>query len=85
MRTFFMFLCTALILLLPVASYADGAEKIVEDVVQSAKENPGKASGLAGCAAILIFPPAAIWCAATLVGGVTYDGDTQKLLEEVIK
>jgi hypothetical protein len=80
-----MFLCTAPILLLPVASYADGAEKIVEDVVQSAKENPGKASGLAGCAAILIFPPAAIWCAATLVGGVTYDGDTQKLLEEVTK
>ena len=85
MRIFFMFLCTALILMLPVESYADGAEKIVEDVVQSAKENPGKASGLAGCAAILIFPPAAIWCAATLVGGVTYDGDTQKLLEEVTK
>ena len=85
MRTFFMFLCTALILMLPVESYADGAEKIVEDVVQSAKENPGKASGLAGCAAILISPPAAIWCAATLVGGVTYDGDTHKLLEEVTK
>ena len=72
MRTFVSFLCSALILLSPVASYADGAEKIVEDVVQSAKENPGKASGLAGCA-------------ATLVGGVTYDGDTRKLLEEVTK
>ena len=85
MWTFVSFLCAALILFSPIASYADCAERIVEDVVQSAKENPGKASGLAGCAAILVFPPAAIWCAATLVGGVTYDGDTQKLLEEVTK
>ena len=85
MWTFVSFLRAALILFSPIASYADGAERIVEDVFQSAKENPGKASGLAGCAAILIFPPAAIWCAATLVGGITYDGDTQKLLEEVIK
>lgn len=72
MRTFVPYLCAALILLAPVASYADGAEKVVGDVVKSAKENPGKASGLAGCA-------------ATLVGGATYDGDTQKLVEEVTK
>jgi hypothetical protein len=77
MWTFVSFLCAALILFLPIASYANAAERIVEDVVQSAKENPGRAAGLAGCAAILISPPAAIWCAATLVGGVTYDGDTQ--------
>ena len=85
MRTFVSYLFAALILLAPVASYADGAEKVVGDVVKSAKENPGKASGLAGCATILIFPPAAIWCAATFVGGATYDGDTQKLVEEVTK
>ena len=64
MRTFVSYLCLALILLAPVASYADGAEKVVGYVVQSAKENPGKAYGLAGCAVILIFLPAAIWCAS---------------------
>ena len=74
-----------LLLLAPTLSVAADAEKVVENTVELAKENPGKAAGVAGCAAILIFPPAAIWCAATLIGGATYDGDTQKLVKEVTK
>lgn len=75
----------SLFFLSSTVSFAADAEKVVEDTVELAKENPGKAAGIAGCAAILIFPPAAIWCAATLVGGATYDGDTQKLVKEVTK
>jgi len=58
---------------------------VIQNTVELAKENPGKTAGVAGCATILIFPPAAIWCAATLIGGATYDGDTQKLVKEVTK
>lgn len=67
------------------ADAANPAQEAVEKTVELAKENPGKAAGVAGCAAILIFPPAAIWCAASLIGGATYDGDTQKLVKEVIE
>lgn len=76
----------ALIVSGPTVGFAAEKEtSVVKETVDLAKENPGKAAGVAGCAAILIFPPAAIWCAATLIGGATYDGDTQKLVKEVIK
>ena len=63
----------------PSLSYADG------NVVEIVKDNPGKSVGVAGCAALIIFPPAAVWCAATIIGGATYDGDTQKVLKEISK
>ena len=63
----------------PSLSYADG------DVVDTVTDNPGKSVGVAGCAALIIFPPAAAWCAATIIGGATYDGDTQKVLKEISK
>mgnify|MGYP000106057374 FL=1 len=73
-----VFLLTA-----PNLSYADG--NVVDQATALVKENPGKSVGVAGCAALIIFPPAAIWCAATLVGGATYDGDIQKVLKEITK
>ncbi len=88
MRPFISYATAALLVLAPVAGYAAESDKpmdnesTVDKVVEAAKENPGKAAGVAGCAAILIFPPAAIWCAATLIGGATYDGDTQKLVKK---
>jgi len=85
MRAFFSYLCVTFMLLTPVASYANGLGEAVEDLVETAQDNPGKAAGLAGCAAVVLFPPAAIWCAATLVGGVTYDGDTEKFINSVVK
>jgi len=48
-------------------------------------DNPGKSLGVAGCAAVVVFPPAAAWCALTLIGGATIDGDTQRFLGEVTK
>ena len=67
----------------PNLSYADG--NVVETVTTTVKENPGKSVGVAGCAALIIFPPAAVWCAATIVGGATYDGDTQEFIKKVTK
>ncbi len=78
-------LMAGVFLIAPAAGFAAEKEGIVKDTVELAKEHPGKTAGVAGCAAILIFPPAAIWCAATLLGGATYDGDTQKLVKEVTK
>ena len=72
-----------ILLAAPSSSYADG--NVVDTVTTTVKENPGKSTGVAACAAIIIFPPAAIWCAATLVGGATYDGDVQKLVKEAVK
>ena len=66
-----------------VGLHADG--NVVDTITDTVKENPGKSVGVAGCTALIIFPPAAIWCAATLVGGATYDGDTQKVLKEITK
>ena len=68
------------LLVAPGLSYADGG--VVETVTTTVKENPGKSVGVVGCAALIIFPPAAIWCAVTIVGGATYDGDVQKLLKK---
>jgi len=63
----------------PNLSYA--AESAVDTITTTVKENPGKSVGVAGCAAVIIFPPAAIWCVATIVGGATYDGDVQKMMK----
>ena len=72
-----------LLLAAPSLSRADGG--VVETVTTTVTENPGKSAGVAGCAAVLILPPAALWCVATLVGGATVDGDTQKLRKEMVK
>jgi len=89
MRTLISIVTIALLLLAPAAGYAGEAEKAVEKAVEKtvelARENPGKAAGVAGCAAILIFPPAALWCLATLAGGATYDGDTKELIDKATK
>jgi len=68
----------------PAVTFADshGDGNVVDEATTVVKENPGKAAGVAGCVAILIFPPAAAWCAATIVGGATYDGDTQEIVKK---
>lgn len=83
MRAVLILGLSVFLLAAPSLTHADG--KIVEKVTTTVKENPGKSAGVAGCVAVIIFPPAAIWCAATLVGGATVDGDTQKLVKEVLK
>ncbi len=65
---------SALVVLLGLTgglAYADG--DVVDTITTTVTENPGKSAGVVGCAAIIIFPPSAIWCAATLVGGITVD------------
>ena len=45
-------------------------------VISTVKENPGKSAGVAGCGiAILVFPPAALICGATIIAGAAADGD----------
>ena len=83
MRALMILGLSIILLAAPSSSYADG--NVVDTVTTTVKENPGKSTGVAACAAIIIFPPAAIWCAATLVGGATYDGDVQKLVKEAVK
>ena len=83
MRALMILGLSIFLLAAPSSSYADG--DVVDTVTTAIKENPGKSAGVAGCAAIIIFPPAAIWCAATLIGGATVDGDVQKLVKETVK
>jgi hypothetical protein len=83
MRALMIIGISVFLLAAPSLSYAD--TDVVDTVTTTIKENPGKSAGIAGCAAIIIFPPAAIWCAATLVGGATIDGDPQRLLKETGK
>ena len=83
MRTLLILGLSAFLLAAPSLTYADA--DVVDTVTTTVKENPGKSAGVAGCAVIIIFPPAAIWCAATLVGGATIDGDPQKLVKETLK
>ena len=83
MRTLLILGLSVFFLAASSLSYAD--EGVVDKVTSTVKENPGKSAGVAGCTVIIIFPPAAIWCAATLVGGATIDGDTQKLVKETLK
>ena len=66
MRALMILGLSIILLAAPSSSYADG--NVVDTVTTTVKENPGKSTGVAACAAIIIFPPAAIWCAATLVG-----------------
>ncbi|NQU60940.1 MAG: hypothetical protein HQ512_07400 [Rhodospirillales bacterium] len=83
MRALLILGLSIFLLAAPSLSYADG--NVVETVTTTVKENPGKSAGVAGCVAVIIFPPAAIWCAATLVGGATVDGDVQKLVKKAVK
>ncbi|MBT4626348.1 MAG: hypothetical protein HOC63_06615 [Rhodospirillales bacterium] len=66
----------------PSLSYA--GDNVIDTATTAVKENPGKSAGVAGCVAVIVFPPAAVWCAATLIGGATIDGDTQKLVKAVV-
>lgn len=59
--------------------------KVVGAAATIVQKNPGKSVGVAGCIALIIFPPAAALCAATIAVGATYDGDTQKLLNAMPK
>ena len=83
MRALMVLGLSIFLLAAPNLSYA--ADNVVDTITSTVKENPGKSVGVAGCAALIIFPPAAAWCAATIIGGATYDGDTQKILKEVTK
>ena len=83
MRALLILGLSAFFLAAPGLSHAES--DVVDKVTTTVKEIPGKSAGVAGCAVIIIFPPAAIWCAATSVGGATVDGDTQKLVKEVLK
>ncbi len=65
---------SALVVLLGLSggsAYADG--DVVDTITTTVMENPGKSAGVVGCAAVIIFPPSAIWCPATLVGGAIVD------------
>ncbi|MBL94449.1 MAG: hypothetical protein CFH06_00605 [Alphaproteobacteria bacterium MarineAlpha3_Bin5] len=79
MRALLVMGLSAFLLTLPTLTKADDSHAVSEMI----SDNPGKSLGVAGCAAILAFPPAAAWCALTLVGGATIDGDTQKFLDDV--
>ncbi|MBT6364060.1 MAG: hypothetical protein HOJ67_17820 [Rhodospirillaceae bacterium] len=83
MRGLIIFGLTMLLLAAPSYSYAEG--NVVDTVTTTVKENPGKTGGVAACVAIVVFPPAAVWCAATLIGGGAVDGDVQKLVKDVVK
>ena len=83
MRALMILGLSVFLLTAPSLSYADG--NVVDQATTVVKENPGKSVGVAVCAALIIFPPAAAWCAATIIGGATYDGDTQKMLKEISK
>ncbi len=81
MRTFLVAVFGVFLLAAPSLGYAD-SHTTFETVTTTVVENPGTSAGIAGCAALLIIPPAAVWCAATVVGGATIDGHPQSLLEE---
>ena len=81
MRTFIVAVLGVFLLAAPSLGYADSHTPF-ETVTAAVVENPGTSAGVAGCALVVIFPPAALWCAATVVGGATIDGHPQSLLEE---
>ena len=82
MRTFFVAVFGVFLLAAPSLGYAD-SHTTLETVKATVVENPGTSAGVAGCVALVIFPPAAAWCAATVVGGAAVDGHPQSLLEKV--
>ena len=66
-----LFMILTSMLVTPGPSYAE--ENVA---VATVKENPGKSAGVAGCGvAILMFPPAALICGATIIAGAAVDGD----------
>jgi len=66
-----LFMVLTSMLVTPGLSYAE--ENVV---ISTVKENPGKSVGVAGCGiAILVFPPAALICGATIIAGAVADGD----------
>ena len=84
MRIFLMAILGVFLLAAPSLSYADSHTPF-STVTTTVVENPGTSAGIAGCAILVIFPPAAVWCAATVVGGATIDGHPQSLLEEAVQ
>ena len=66
-----LFMILTSMLVTPRLSYAE--ENVV---ISTVKENPGKSAGVAGCGiAIVVFPPAALICGATIIAGAAADGD----------
>ena len=44
------------------------------EAIKTIQENPGKSAGVAGCGVVIaFFPPAAIWCAVSVLSGVAVD------------
>ena len=84
MRTFLVAVFGVFLFAAPSLGYADSHTPF-ETVTAAVVENPGTSAGVAGCALVVIFPPAALWCAATVVGGATVDGHPQSLLEEAFE
>ncbi len=57
----------------PNRAYSKSTD-IVNEVTAMVKEHPGKTAGAVGCGVVVaFFPPAAIWCAVSIAGGVTVD------------
>jgi hypothetical protein len=84
MRSLLVIGLSAFLLASPGISFADShSTDAVGATAKVIGDNPGKSLGVASCAAIIAFPPAAAWCALTLIGGATIDGDTQKFLDDV--
>ena len=75
MRVLVILLFSLFVLIAPASGIAEST--VVDKVAAAAKENPATTAGVAGCAAVLIFPPAAIWCLATIAGGATVDVATE--------
>ena len=84
MRTSLVAVFGVFLLAAPSLGHADSHTNF-ETVTTTVVENPGTSAGVAGCALVVIFPPAAVWCAATVVGGATIDGHPQSLLEEALE
>jgi len=86
MRSLLAIGISAFLLISPSISFADHhGTNVVGATAKVIGDNPGKSLGVAGCAAIIAFPPAAAWCALTLIGGATIDGDTQEFLDDMTK
>ena len=61
---------------LPNLSFAanHGKTSAADQVISTAKENPGATVGIAACGvAIAFFPPAALVCGGTLAAGMVVD------------
>jgi len=87
MRSILIFTLGLFLVVSSSSSYADIADTNIADyqfvraVTTVVNNNPGKSLGAAGCLALVLLPPAAAFCAATIVVGMHYDGDTQGMLK----